>query len=331
MTGQPPPPRLAGDGTADMWGSRPSPESAAAALATPLVHNAQALPETAPLAEQAPQAARHRATPVRKTAPTRRLHPGDLICGACGEGNPPVRKFCSRCGQSLVEAEVVKRPWWKKLLPTRGPKVVPTANGQRGTPGGFDLGLALRKIYRRLRVVVAVLIIIGGVGYGAIPSLRSAVDRRFETAKSKVITIVHPTYVPVHPVSATANMYIAPHPGRLAVDEFTNTYWLAPWNPNKEPTLTLNFSGKVTLKEMIFYSGVDADYVAFGRPSVLHLVFSNGNSDTITPDDTDKPQTLPISGANGITSVEFQVAGVYPGNSGSNVAITEIEVFALQL
>ena len=315
-----------------MWSSRPSPESAAAALATPVVPGTQVLPETPAFGEQAPQAARHRPPPVRKTAPTRRLQPGDLICGACGEGNPPVRKFCSRCGESLVEAEVVKRPWWKKLLPSRGPKVVQSATRNPNATGkGFDLGLVLRKFYRRARLVVALLILIGGLGYGAIPSLRSAVDRRFDNTKTRVETLVHPAYVPVHPLSVTQNMAIAGHPGRLAVDEFTNTYWLAPWNPDKEPMLTLNFAQKVTLKEMIFYSGVDADYVAYGRPSVLHLVFSNGNSDTITPQDTDKPQTLSISGATGITSVEVQIAGVYPGNKGSNVAITEIELFVLKL
>ncbi len=315
-----------------MWGSRPSPESAAAALATPVTPGTEARPETPAFGEQAPQAARHRPPPVRKTAPTRRLHPGDLICGACGEGNPPVRKFCSRCGESLVEAEVVKRPWWRKLLPTRGPKVVPTATGKGNASGhGFDIGLTLRKIYRRVRIVVAVLIILGGVAYGAIPSLRSAVNNRFDNTKSRVITLVHPSYVPVHAVSVTANVSVSGHPGRLATDEFTNTYWLAPWNPGKEPMLTLTFGHKVTLKQMIFYSGVDANYVSYGRPAVLHLVFSNGNSDTITPDDTDKPQTLPITGATGITSVEFQVIAVYQGTHGSNVAITEIELFALKL
>jgi hypothetical protein len=32
-----------------------------------------------------------------------------------------------------------------------------------------------------------------------------------------------------------------------------------------------------------------------------------------------------------VTSVEFQIASVYPGNSGWTVAIIEIELFALQL
>jgi hypothetical protein len=319
-----------------MWNSRPAAESAAAALATPIVPGTQAVPETPAVGEQAPQAARHRPPPVRRTAPSRRLQPGDLVCGACGEGNPPVRKFCSRCGESLIEAEVVKRPWWKKLLRTRGPKVVQTANGKDSkgknlTVQRFDLRHSVRKGLRRARFVVGMLVIIGGIGYAAIPSLRSAVDSRFDTTKGKVLTLVHPTYVPVHALKVTADMAVAGHPGRLAVDEFTNTYWLAPWNGTKQPTLTLTFAHKVTLKEMIFYSGVDANYLAFGRPAVLHLVFSNGASDTLTPADTDKPQTLPIKGATSITSVEFQILSIYQGNSGSNVAVTEIELFALQL
>jgi hypothetical protein len=330
------PPRPVGANAADTWSSRPAPQSAAAALATPVIPGTQALPETPARGEQAPQAARHRPPPVRKTAPSRRLQPGDLVCGACGEGNPPVRKFCSRCGESLVEAEVVKRPWWNKLMPApRGPKVVQTADG-KGHKGnlavqGFDFRHFLRKGFRRLRLVVGVLILLGGVAYGAIPSVRSAVDSRFNNTKGKVLTLVHPNYVPVHAVKVATNMSVAGHPGRLAVDEFTNTYWLAPWNGTKQPTLTLTFGHKVTLKEMIFYSGVDANYLAYGRPSVLHLVFSNGASDTIAPDDTEKPQTLPIKGANGITSVEVQILSVYQGNKGSNVAITEIELFALQL
>ncbi len=227
---------------------------------------------------------------------------------------------------------MVTRPWWKKLLPSRGPKVVPTASGQRATVGRrFEPGVVLRKTYRKVRIVAGVLILIGGVAYGAVPSIRNGVDKWFDNTKGRVQSEIRPTYVPIHAVSATANMNIAGHPGGLAIDELTNTYWLAPWNPDKVPALTLDFGHKVTLKEMILYSGVAANYVAFGRPSKLHLVYSNGTSSNVTPDDTDKPQTLPISGANGITSVEIQIAGVYPGNKGSNVATTEIEVFALKV
>ena len=47
--------------------------------------------------------------------PTRR-HPGDLICGQCGEGNDPVRHFCRRCGNSLDEAIAVRLPWYRRFF-----------------------------------------------------------------------------------------------------------------------------------------------------------------------------------------------------------------------
>ncbi|WP_173160293.1 hypothetical protein [Phytohabitans suffuscus] len=36
----------------------------------------------------------------------------------------PTRKFCHRCGDSLVSAEVVRAPWWRRLLPRRRPNTV---------------------------------------------------------------------------------------------------------------------------------------------------------------------------------------------------------------
>jgi hypothetical protein len=307
------------------------PASAAAALVVPVDRTGEhASSATQGPQEQAPQAARRRPPPVVKTAPSRRLHPGDLICGACGEGNPPVRKFCSRCGDSLVQAEVVKRPWWKKLIPARGPKVVPTGT-HPSRAGGRDVKHGLRKAYRRVRLVIGMVIMGAGLVYAVFPPLRTAVDSRFNAEKTRVETLAHPTYVPVHPVSVAANLHVAGHPGQLAADEFSNTYWLAPWSPGQEPTLTLTFGKKVSLKKMILTSGVSSNFVAFGRPAALHLVFPNGQSDSITPQDTDKPQTLTISHGDGVTSVEIQVAGVFPGSKGSNVAITEMELFALQL
>jgi hypothetical protein len=269
---------------------------------------------------------------VSKTPPSRRLQPGDLICGACGEGNPPMRKFCRRCGQSLVHAEVVARPWWKKLLPARGPKAVAIdAKGQYGSGKRFDMKHALRKSYRRGRLVVVAAILCAALAYAVFPPLRTALNSRFGTEKSRIETLAHPTYVPVHPVSVVANMQVAGYPGQLAVDGFTNTYWLAPWNPAQEPTLTLTFGRKISLQKMILHSGADTNFAAYGRPSVLRLIFSNGEAGSFTPQDTDKPQTVTLAHVDGVTSVEFQIAGVYPGKSGSYVAISEIELFVLQL
>jgi hypothetical protein len=269
---------------------------------------------------------------VSKTPPSRRLQPGDLICGACGEGNPPMRKFCRRCGKSLVEAEVFARPWWKKLLPTRGPKAVAIdAKGQYGSGKRSDVKHALRKSYRKGRVVVIAAVVCAALAYTVIPPVRNAVNSRFSAAKSRIETVAHPTYVLVHPVSVVANMQVAGYPGSLAVDGYTNTYWLAPWNPAREPTLTLTFGRKVSLKKMILHSGADPNFAADDRPSVMHLIFSNGEAGSYMPQDTIKPQTLTLTHVDGVTSVELQIAGVYPGKSGSSVAISEIEFFVLQL
>lgn len=227
---------------------------------------------------------------------------------------------------------MVKRPWWKKLLPSRGPKVMKVAPGQQAGPGKQrDLKLGTRKLFRKVRLVAGIVIILAGLAYGAIPSVRAHVNQVFTKDKNRFLVIVEPRYVEVHPTGVKANMHIAGHPGYLAEDLYTNTYWLAKWNPNKEPMLTLHFSHKVTLKELIILSGDAANYVAIGRPSLLHAVYSNGQSDNIQVQDTDKQQTLKFGNANGITSVELQIREVYPGSKGSDVAITEIEVFALKV
>ncbi|MER6799974.1 zinc ribbon domain-containing protein, partial [Amycolatopsis mediterranei] len=54
--------------------------------------------------------------PVQQTVEEQILNPGDLICGRCGKGNAPARNFCSRCGASLAESEVVKTSWWRRLF-----------------------------------------------------------------------------------------------------------------------------------------------------------------------------------------------------------------------
>lgn len=291
--------------------------------------------------ELAPQIARARAIAVTKTAPSRRLQPGDLICGMCGEGNANTRRFCSRCGASLIEAARVRESWWRrllrKLIPRRGPKVVKlgtvtagrndAASASHLAKPGFDLKHALRRFLRIARVVITVLILLGGILYGAYPPFRHAVNDRYDSLKSRLTNDIH--FSPVHAVSVTANVTSKGSSPVYAADELLNTYWLAPWSDSNEPALTFNFTHRVTLKRMILHSGAGSAFVQHGRPSELLLKFSNGETMTLTPQDTAQQQTLNIDHADLITSVVIQVTGVSPGTSGSDVAITEIELFGL--
>lgn len=273
---------------------------------------------------------------MSKTAPSHRLRPGDLICGNCGEGNVPTRRFCSRCGMTLVEAVSVKTPWWRRFVPRRGPKVVKldgknmSGKSAARAGSGFDFKHLLRQIYRGARIAVAVAILLGGALYGAYPPFRNAINSRVESAKSHISNDIGNNLQPIHAVTVTANAAEPNHPAFFATDELTNTYWLAPWSDSHIPTLTLTFSHRVTIKKMILHSGASDAFIADGRPSSLHLVFSNDESFTISPQDTSQAQTITIDHADLISSVEIQVSAVYPGTGGnSNVAVSEVELFGL--
>jgi hypothetical protein len=305
--------------------------------------------------ERAPQATRPLAAAVTKTKSTRRLHPGDLICGQCGEGNPPVRKFCSRCGSSLLEAEHVKLSWWRRVTQRfrRHPRVIETMDsdgpadaGAAGTSrhaaahaadvrkalAGRDPRYALRKLYRRARLVLAGVIMVGVILYGAITPFRGLIDSKIDSIKGKATGLIDVHYVPVHPVAATANLQKKGCPGSNAVDGYLNTYWLAPYSSSDYPTLTLTFANPATLERIIIYSGASNNYLGYGRPSLLVLVFSNDKSTTITPEDTPKEQILNIGNAVQVSSLKIEIEGTYPGTGAgrSDVAVSDIELFELR-
>lgn len=285
--------------------------------------------------EVAPQATRRRVAPVQKTKPTRRLEPGDLICSQCGEGNAPTRKFCSRCGNELAEAEVVKPKWWRKLLfwqRLRRPKVLEagTRPGQAGTKP--RMGRRIFKLYRKVRTVMALIVFVGGIIYLFVPPARGYVNgwvaSPVNAISKRVDKTFNPKFVPVRPTQATASAEVPDHTAAMSVDKFNNTYWAAPFDAANFPRLTLTFDKPVTISKIIVTSGADEQFAANHRPLLLHLVYSNNQSDDIRPVDGDQPQTFELVNAKDITSIEVDVTEVFRAQDATHVALAELELFA---
>ncbi|MFI6226405.1 NADase-type glycan-binding domain-containing protein [Micromonospora echinospora] len=284
--------------------------------------------------EVTPQAVRPRTVTTGRRASTRRLQPGDLVCGECGEGNPPTRRFCSRCGDSLRTAEVVRRRWWQRLLPRRGPRVT-EAGVRPGTPGGGAPGGAggvLQSIYQRANAVAAVVLFALGIAYLIYPPLRERVNAvvvpPVQDARAWVDRKLNPRFVAVRPVEVTGSESVRDQGPDLTVDQYRNTHWQVRWDAERPPTVTLRFGEKVDLERLIVIAGTAEDYTASHRPAKLHLVWSTNRSDTLTVQDTGEPQTLTLTAAEGVTSVQIQVTDVYRAEKGTDVAVSELEFFA---
>jgi hypothetical protein len=299
-------------------------------------HSASAADLVAPIERQGPaatqpqavipQASNIRPPTVKPSPPTKRLKPGDLVCGDCGEGNAPMRKFCSRCGGSLETAEVVKTPWWRKLLPKRKRKVL--AAGERPGKAGVPdrkRKFALGPWVRRLRLVVSVTLLLGGIAYAMVPQFRSAVLERVEPTKQKLMGMVFAQYEPVNSPNPKGSPQVSGHPVTAAVDGFKNTYWLAP--PGKrDPVLVLTFREPVTLNRMIMHSGLPQDHKSENRPKTLHLVYSNGKAIDVHVKDDPAEQQMKLTDGKNVTSVQIHVTEVYNSIKGRNTAIAEIEL-----
>jgi hypothetical protein len=270
-----------------------------------------------------PAALRARPAPKPVAAPpSKKLNPGDLICGQCGEGNEPNRKFCSRCGQSLATATVASSSFWQRVLPHRKAKVL--AAGER--PGKKKGGSAFGAILRFGRYVVVALILIGGIAYGALPQVRDTVNSKVNSVISNFTGKLSPP-TPVHATSVKASSAVTGHDGSLAVDAFSNTFWEASLKSDPQPKLTVGFASGTNVTVMLFISGDTANELSEARPKVVHITFSNGASQNLTLVDSANSQQFNITGASGITSMTIQITSVYPSTTGAGVALSDVEFF----
>ena len=274
-----------------------------------------------------------RARPAARTmeAPTHR-HPGDLICGQCGEGNDPVRHFCRRCGNSLDEAIAIRLPWYRRFF-SRLFGVRTREAGWRphrvGPPNVMGL------VWRIVRLAIAALIVVGLLAFLLVPSFHNLVVDRVTSTVTTVRKAVFPHFDAVYATGASASTSTAGHLPTLMIDKFNNTYWAAQAK-DPAPYLKVSFHDPVDLAEIGFDSGAAGtaaadDFLTQPRPHNVHLVFSNGTTKDLTLKDEDpkvakNAQFYPIE-AKQVTFVEIHIMSVYAtaGASPSSVALAEVE------
>ena len=279
-----------------------------------------------------PGVVKARPTPKAKAPQQKVINPGDLICGQCGEGNDPIRKFCRRCGASLLHSVAFVPPWYKRaILRLRKRKV--RAAGERpkmrrrafGGAGGGWISSIFTKIVALAIIVFIVLTFVG--------PFHKTIKHRLSVWYHDVKNAIHTTYDPVHPVGATATSAVTGHPAANAIDNASNTSWEAGGSRSGlGETLTITLQSASNIDKIGFING-DNDtpdaYLTEPRLETVLVTFKSATASTsksITLSDTATFQSFGVS-AKQVTSLTVTIESVYASAQGQNAALTEVELF----
>jgi hypothetical protein len=249
--------------------------------------------------------------------------PGDLICGQCGAGNVPTRRFCRRCGNSLADAPVAgKKSWWRRLLDWFN------GDSRRRYEAGHRRKVRLPSRLRKLIVLLLVLVVGGFLvlvpGRGPIRSGINLVRDRL--AK----------HVEVTPVRAEASSSAPGSSPQQAIDGATNTFW-APAARGDSAVggwMQAEFANPVRLLDVLIYPGVAPDRPTFlteGRPKAVRITVTSKSGKVTNKDvtltDLQGKHRYSVKASDAVT-VRVTLLSAYGAQVGRVVAIAELEFFA---
>jgi len=257
-----------------------------------------------------------------------RYKPGDVICGECGTGNIPSRRFCRRCGASLIEAPVVPIPWWHRILPTRAaPPAGARPDEVRRNVEGSRLGAAFKVFVKTLATLLVVVVALGLV---LLPTARQVVsDRAIHFTRDVERYFLVGEYVPVHPRSARASSEALAHPARDLLDPNAG-YWAADTTTDPQPVITLSFAQPTDLDYVELNSGAGTDFAKIGRPRDVLISYSPGGAtENLTLKDDPKAVRYHLRGRQ-VSSMQLRVLNVYPTAESTVVAMSQLNFFALK-
>jgi hypothetical protein len=271
-------------------------------------------PDSAPAAVRPGEAApkpRRRELPPEDRPPA----PGETICGCCGAGNAPSRKFCRRCGASLADMPVARKPpWWRRMFQRR--HAAPVA--------GARPHVRVRRSHGKLWTTLAVIVVLVIAGYFTrpywSPALNEVIDRVKGTAE-------------VNPNAFTASSAAPGHSARLVRDGATNNYW-APAGKPAGQWVQVGFASSFRLVYLRVFNGASDQLEPFlGDPSLqrISVTYFRKGEKPVTRDYTlrDKPgqQQLHVA-LDDVTAVRVTIRTLYRPASGPLAPLGELEFLA---
>ncbi|WP_405059828.1 hypothetical protein OG474_44855 [Kribbella sp. NBC_01505] len=262
---------------------------------------------------------------VKRKMPRRSKSPviiptGSRICGGCGMPNEGSRRFCAKCGFSLIDAKVIRKTaWWRRFL---GRERVYAA-GTRFRPSNA------RRRFRGATRMGVVLALLAGGGILAFPQ-RPLVMKGVHAVQD-AMSKPQPVHVKDVKGSGAAGKQVP----ALAFDGAKNTYWGAPRvgkGAVNGPYVSGTFQQPVRLTNIGIYAGVSEQtpkFVAGPRPAEIEVTVFTADKPVLKRfrlADSSKYQkfTLKVDGARGVQIAV--VRSINPSRS-TLTAITEIELF----
>jgi hypothetical protein len=226
----------------------------------------------------------------------------------------------------LENAEKVKAPWWKRIIPRRKPRQAVLETEEKSTAATPVVRRQhKRPIWPIIRNTIAIILLVGGIVYSVVPQVREWVNPRVVALKQKAVHLVFPEYAPVRAVKATAPQSAKDHPASMAVDGFKNRYWLTPMSGKK--MIELHLQEPVKLDQAIIYGGIMGDIQASHRPKLLHIVYDNGKTEDVPLKDQTDHQVVDLDSGSPVKNLEIYIQETHQSAKSKQVAITEIELF----
>jgi ribosomal protein L40E len=244
--------------------------------------------------------------------------PGEVVCGRCGAGNDPQRRFCRRCGNALTAGATAGRAsWWVRLWRrlTR-PRVYEAGDRRRILrPSPWP---------RRLLLILVVVLLAAaalGPGHDALRWIVTEVKDRIATA------------APITPAAARASGSAAGHGPEQLVDGAKNRYWAVRADQAVGGWVEVDLPRPVRLLHLIITTGVSGarkEFLTQGRPHEVEAAVTDraGNltRTTLRLLDEPDPQTATVKVSDAVR-VRFTIRSTYGVPPGQVVAIAEVEFF----